>query len=217
MDLVVGGGKYGCDAISYLRLKHKGFVLIDSDLACLAAERFGLKPSSKFNSEGEYFAVGGLSKVLELMESLKPEYVFPTVPSHLAADMANLKFKLKPQNDALRGILPNLPKAVVLRVGKGNLILSFNRDHSCRDYCPAPEVCPSSGIKRPCTMAQLMRFASPDAFILVSYTMAPGMGALKGSEIAEFFNWAKPKANFIVGVASDCHGVFSAFKKSDSR
>jgi hypothetical protein len=44
--------------------------------------------------------------------------------------------------------------------------------------------------------------------------MAPGMGALKGSELLEFFNWAETKTEFVVGTACDCHGVFSAFKKT---
>ena len=62
-------------------------------------------------------------------------------------------------------------------------------------------------------MTKLMRFASPDAFILVSYSMAPGLGALKGSELSELFSWAKDKERFVVGTACDCHGVFSAFQK----
>jgi hypothetical protein len=78
-----------------------------------------------------------------------------------------------------------------------------------------PEVCPSSQIKKPCTMTKLMRFASPEAYILVSYSMAPGMGALKGSELLGLFNWAKTKDKFIVATACDCHGVFTAFQKRE--
>jgi hypothetical protein len=62
-------------------------------------------------------------------------------------------------------------------------------------------------------MTELMRFASPEAFILISYSMAPGMGALKGSELLEFFNWAKTKEKFIVATACDCHGVLNAYQK----
>jgi hypothetical protein len=62
-------------------------------------------------------------------------------------------------------------------------------------------------------MTELMQFASPEAFILVSYSMAPGMGALKGSELLEFFKWANLRDKFVVATACDCHGVFSAFKK----
>jgi len=63
-------------------------------------------------------------------------------------------------------------------------------------------------------MTRLMGFACPEAFILVSHSMAPGMGALEGDELLEFFNWAKSREKFVVGTACDCHGVFSAFKKA---
>jgi coenzyme F420-reducing hydrogenase gamma subunit len=47
----------------------------------------------------------------------------------------------------------------------------------------------------------------------VSYQLAPGMGALKGSELLEFFSQAEKKAKFVVATACGCHGFFSALKK----
>jgi hypothetical protein len=213
MDLIIGGGKYGCKAIDHLRQKHKSFVVVDLDSNCLAVQRFALKSSLSISSQGEHFVVGGLPKALELIDCLKPEYIFPTAPLHIAAEMAKIKFNLSPWSEAINGILPRLPEVVVLEAGKGKMILSFNRDHNCLDNCAMPEVCPSSGTKKPCTMTRLMRFACPEAFILISHSMAPGMGALKGSELSKFFDWAKTKENFVVGTACDCHGVFSAFQK----
>ena len=70
-------------------------------------------------------------------------------------------------------------------------------------------------LKKPCSMTELMRFASPEAFILISYSMAPGLGALKGGELSELFKWAETKERFIVATSCDCHGVFSAFQKRD--
>jgi hypothetical protein len=130
--------------------------------------------------------------------------------------MVEIKFELKPWTEAIGNLLPKLPQAVVLFSGKGKLILSFNRDHNCVDDCAMPETCPSSGIKKPCTMTKLMKFASPDAFLLLSHSMSPGMGALKGTELQEFFDWAKTKNKFVVGTSCDCHGVFSAFKKANT-
>jgi hypothetical protein len=213
MDLIIGGGKYGCNAIDYLREKRKSFVVVDVDSNCLAVQRFALKSSTSFGSHGEYFVIGGLPKALELIERLKPEYVFPTAPVHIAADLAKIKFNLSQWSEAINSILPRLPEVVVLQAGKGKIILSFNRDHKCLDNCAMPEVCPSSGLRKPCSMIRLMKFACPEAFILVSYPMAPGMGALKGSELSEFFDWAQYKKNFVVGTACDCHGVFSAFQQ----
>jgi hypothetical protein len=210
MDVIIGGGKYGCYAIEYLRQKKKGFVVVDTDPGCLAAKRFKLKPYEHIAAEGEFFVHGGLSKALELIDALKPEYVFPTAPVHIAADLAKIKFKLKPWSEAINAILLKLPAVVVLRAGRGKLVVSFNKDHNCIEKCSMPQVCPSSGIKKPCTMTELMRFASPEAFILISYSMAPGMGALKGSELVEFFDWVKTKEKFTVATTCDCHGVLNA-------
>jgi hypothetical protein len=214
MDIIVGGGKYGCHAVEFLREKHGSFVVVDPDPNCQAVKRFKLETSEGTPADEENFVQGELPKAIELTDLLKPEYVFPTAPVHIAADMAKIKFSLIPWIEATNSILPKLPPTVVLFAGKGKLILSFNRDHDCLDYCSMPETCPTSKTKKPCTMTKLMRFASPEAFILVSYSMAPGMGALKGSELLEFFSWAETKNEFIVGTACDCHGVFSAFKKT---
>jgi hypothetical protein len=43
--------------------------------------------------------------------------------------------------------------------------------------------------------------------------MAPGMGALKGSELLDFFNWARQREKFVVATTCDCHGVLDAFQK----
>ncbi len=215
MDLIIGGGKYGCYAIEYLRQKKKDFLVVDTNPNCLAVKRFSLKTFERPSLEGESFVNGGLPKVLELIGEMKPEYVFPTAPVHIAADLAKIKFNLIPWSEAITDMLPRLPEVVVLHAESEKLVVSFNKGHECIEKCSMPEVCPSSGIKKPCTMAKLMRFASPEAFMLISYSIAPGLGALKGSELSELFKWAETKERFIVATACDCHGVFSAFQKRD--
>ena len=213
MDIIVGGGKYGCHAVEFLRKQSRSFLVVDTNPDCLAVQRFGLKNFSGLGSEGEYFVHGDLQRVLALIDELNPEYVFPTAPVHIAADMAQVKFKLTPWAEAINCILPGLPQTVILHAGMGKIILSFNRDNHCAEKCSMPETCPTSKIRKPCTMTKLMEFACPESFILISHSMSPGMGALKGNELQEFFNWAKNKKEFVVGTSCDCHGVFSAFRK----
>ena len=223
MDLVVGGGAVqGCEPVKYLKKKHRDFVVVDTDPNCLAVERYGLKQVATVGSTGEFFLKGDLTTSLTLITELKPEYVFPTTPIHIVAELAKIKFKLEPWNEAINPILPYLPEAVVLRAGRGELVVSFNRDKDCIDKCESPQVCPSPKMKkpctmdrlRPCTMDKLMRFACPEGFILFSHTMSPGMGAFKGKEIIEFFDWAEKREKFVVGTACNCHGVFWGFKKT---
>jgi len=214
LDIIIGGGKYGCYAIEYLKEKHRSFVVVDPDPNCQAIKRFKLQPNNKISNNGEFYVTGDLQKAIELIDVLNPEYVFPTAPVHIVADMAKIKFKLTPWIEAINVIVPKLPPTVILLAGKGKLIVSYNRDHECLEKCIMPETCPTSKLKKPCTMTKLMHFASPDGFILVSHSMAPGMGALKGTELQEFFKWAEAKDCFVVGTACDCHGVFSAFRKT---
>jgi len=216
MDIVVGGGKYGCRATEFLRHKGRNFVVVDVDAECLAARKMGLKSTNCVDGDGEHFVQGGLETVLDLIESLRPEFIFPTAPVHIAADLAKKKFDLEPWPEGINLALLRLPQSVVLLAGKGRLIASFNRDNECIDKCSMPKVCPSSGTRKPCTMTELMRYASPEAFILVSHSMAPGMGALRGNELADFFNWLETKKEFLVATTCDCHGVLSSYRKTRS-
>jgi|GEM_PF-682711 hypothetical protein len=217
MNIIVGGGKYGCQAVEYLRSIKQAFTLVDITDNCLAVNRYGFAHNNNEENSGEHFVKGGLGTVLMLISQLKPEYVFPTAPTHLAAELAEMKFSLEPWDEAINLILPRLPSSVVLKSGRGKLIVSYNRDRNCVEKCVAPETCPSTGIKRPCSMSLLMKFACPEAYMLISHQVAPGMGALKGSELSEFFEWAEKKNRFIVATACDCHGVFSAYTKLDRR
>jgi hypothetical protein len=214
MDIIVGGGKYGCIAVEYLRKNKIGFVLVDKDLNCLAARKFGLNPSDQIGTAGEYFVHGGIAQVLELIERLKPEYVFPTAPIHIAAELAQSKFKLAPWDEVIDCILANLPASVVLQAGRGNIIVSYNRDKVCLEKCESPEVCPSTHKRKPCTMDKLMKFAYPEGIILISHQLAPGMGALKGKELLEFFAQAENADRFVVATACACHGFFTALQKT---
>jgi len=214
MDIIVGGGKYGCKAVEYLRKKRRGFVLIDKDPSCLAVKKYKLKSAEQVGAEGEHFFEGGIAQVLELIERLKPEYVFPTAPIHIAAELAKSKFPLALWDEVIDCILANLPPSVVLQAGKGSLIVSYNRDKDCLENCEAPEVCPSTRKRKPCTMDKLMKFAYPEGIILVSHQLAPGIGALKGSELVEFFAQVEKKDKFVVATACGCHGFFTALKKA---
>lgn len=191
-----------------------GFIVVDTNPDCLAAKKFGLRPASNPNLDGESFVEGDLSAALELVETLKPEYVYPTAPVHIAADLAKIKYALEPWPEAIDTVLARLPEVIILHAGKGKLVASFNRDNECVDKCVMPKTCPSSGIRKPCTMIELFKFASPEAFTLISYSMAPGMGALRGNELLDFIKSARLKERFMVVTACDCHGVLDAFKRS---
>ncbi|MCW3997602.1 MAG: hypothetical protein NWF10_03425 [Candidatus Bathyarchaeota archaeon] len=213
MNIIAGGGKYGSEAVKYHRTKKKGFILVDKDPDCLATKKYNIKPALNMAEKGEYFLQGDMRTVLDLIEKLKLDYLFPTAPIHVAAELVKLKFELRPWPEAINTILSKIPPSVVLKSGRGNLIVSYNRDKDCIGKCATPPICPSTNKSKPCTMDKLMRFAYPQGIFLVSYQMAPGMGALKTSEIINFFDRIEKEEKFVVATTCDCHGVFSSFCK----
>ncbi len=217
MDIVIGGGKYGCWAADFLRAKGRSFVVVDTNKDCLAKSKMGLQTAKSVNNNGEYFIQGDFRTVLKLIESFEPDFVFPTAPVHIAADLAKEMFDLEPWTEGINSVLLRLPQSVILLAGKGKLVASFNRDNKCLDRCSMPSVCPSSGTIKPCTMTELIKYASPEAYILVSHSMAPGMGALKGDELQGFFKWAESRDEFLVATTCDCHAVLSSFRKANSQ
>ncbi len=211
MDIVVGGGKYGVEAARYLEGEGRDFVVLDPDPNCLAVKE--LKLDEFGSGSGREILNAGIEVLPELLERLNPEYVFPTAPIHVAAEAARLKYSLKPWNEVVDCILSGLPARVVLASGRGSVVVSYNRDGDCLPKCSAPEICPVTGMKKPCPMHELVRFAYPQAFILVSRQLKPGLGALKGEELLEFMRYAERLESFVVATACRCHGVITALRK----
>jgi hypothetical protein len=223
MDMIVGAGLiHGCDPIAFLKAKKRDFVVVDKDPNTPAIKQHNLKKTEKISGNGGFFVQGDVSKALALFEELKPEYLFPTSPVHIVTELTKTKFKLESWDEAISPILPYLPAAVILRVGRGELVLSFNRDKNCVSKCESPEIftpahlgkkCTMDRV-RPCTMDQLMRYACPEGFILFSQSMAASLGAYKGNEVLQFFNWVEKREFFVVGTSCNCNGIFWGFKKT---
>jgi hypothetical protein len=95
MDLIVGGGKFGCYAIEHLKTQNRAFTVIDTDPNCQAATRFHLELTQTPTQTGEHLVHGNLQTVLQLIDALNPEYIYPTAPTHIAADLTKLKYNLK--------------------------------------------------------------------------------------------------------------------------
>lgn len=214
MNIIAGGGKYGCEAVEYHRSRKQGFILVDQDAQCLAIKKYSIKKGLNLNHNSESFIQGNMNIVLSLIQELDLDYLFPTAPIHIVAELAKLKFKLKPWYEAIDLILSRIPPSIILKSGRGKLIVSYNRDKDCIEKCNTPKICPSSQKSKPCTMDKLMRFAYPTGIFLVSCQMAPGMGAIRVNEIIAFFNKVEKEEKFVVATTCDCHGVFSAFCKA---
>lgn len=216
MDVIVGGGKYGVEAARFLERRGRSYIILDRNPECAAMKELDLVKVSNVNEikgEGRYFLEGGID-VLPSFLKLEPEYIFPTAPIHVAAEALRLKFNLKPWNEVLDCIIANLPARVVVSAGRGSVVVSYNRDADCLEKCSAPEICPVTKIKKPCPMHDLVKFAYPGAFVLISRQLEPGLGAIEGKDFAYLMREAEKKEEIVVATACRCHGVITALKRA---
>lgn len=199
MDIIVGGGKFGVRAAEYLSAKGRDFVVLDISKDCEAARRYKNK-----------FLQAKVEELPRFAEKIKPDWIFTTAPVHVVAEA--IKDRFGPWNDKLNEIMAGFPMKVVVSAGKGSVVVSYNRDSICIENCSAPDICPVTKLKRPCAMFELIKFASPEARVLISYQLAPGIGAIKGEEFLAVVEEAKKAEKIIVATACKCHGVVTALR-----
>jgi len=216
-SLIIGGGKFGTKAAKYLLKNSKPFIVLDKDEKCLVTKTFNLtklnlNDITHMDSSKNYFAKGNVIKALTLIEKIKPEYVFPTAPIHIAAMLVKEKYSFKVWDQGINHFLAGIPPKIIVSVGKGTVVVSYNRDKPCKQNCDAPPICPVTKLKKPCPMYDLLQFAAPEAIILRSYQLEPGLGALKGNEIIKVLEKCKGKSSVIIGTACKCHGVITALR-----
>ncbi len=200
MDIIVGGGKFGLKAAEYLISLGRDFIILDRNPNCEASKKLGIKVN-----------VAGAEKLAEIAERVNPEWIFPTASVHVVAEA--VKDYFEPWYEVVDCILSGIPPRLVVSVGKGGIVLSYNRDNTCIENCTSPEICPVSRIKRPCPMYEIIRFASPEAIVLISHQIAPGLGAIKGSDFLESVRKAKEKEKVVLATACNCHAVITALKR----
>ena len=148
-----------------------------------------------------------------MIENVESEYVFPTAPVHVAALLVKERYGLEVWSEGINQVLIGIPLKVIVSIGKGTVVVSYNRDKPCRQACNAPPICSVTKLKKPCPMYELLQFVAPESIILRSYQLEPGLGALKWEEI-KLLEKCKERASIIVGTACKCHGVITALKKA---
>ena len=220
VSLIIGGGKYGSEAIKYLLKYSEPFVVIDESDECYALKNFELEKVEKVEEidlAKNYFLKGGIREALELIEKFKPKYIFATAPIHVLAALVKEKYNLKEWSDGINSVLTGVPLKLIISIGEGTVVVSYNRDKACKPKCEAPDICPVTKLKKPCPMYELLRFACPEGIILQSYLLEPGLGALKGEEVLEVLEKCKGKDKVVIGTACKCHGVVTALKVGERK
>ncbi len=217
LSLIFGGGKFGCVAARYLLNRSEPFIVIDEKEECLAAKTLPLKkiiPSevSSINLSEKYFLKGNVKIALSLIERLKPKYVFPTAPIHLAASLVAEKYGMLEWKEATEFLALRIPSSIVISIGRATIVVSYNKDAVCQPECIAPKVCPVTGLRKAHPIYALLKVAVPEGIILRSYQLKPGLGAISGDELLNALKVCGQSDRVIIGTACECHGVVTALK-----
>ncbi|MCS7121210.1 MAG: hypothetical protein NZ895_01205 [Archaeoglobaceae archaeon] len=200
MILIVGGGKVGEKASDHFSRCGKNFLIIDPDENCGAAKKYP-----------ENFSKASASQLVEIAEKYKPDFIIPAAPIHVAAEaLTSLGFKA--DYEVAESFLSWLPSRIILSYSMGSVVVSYNRK-MCLENCIQPEICPITKIKKPTAMYKLLEFCIPKVFVLVSESLAPGIGGFKGENFLEVVRKARSLEKIIVATACNCHGVVTALRK----
>ena len=234
---VMGGGKFGTNAVRYLKAQLAKVLVVDINPDCLAREEVDividdLKVLPCMIEGRAALYVDDAVDVLEMLLSGKaPSLVVTAIPGNAVAKLVvgwftKRGFAVEAYGEAAAGVLENLPKSLVSFVDKkqGIIVVSYMPAGSrCRDNCLPPKgVCASTGRPKLAPMNKLLELSVYNQFdhstILDSKQLTGGLGAIQGKELSSLLkqleNLDKP-CTLAIGTACDCHGVINLLKISD--
>lgn len=230
---VMGGGKFGTNALRYLKSKGSKVLVVDIDPNCKATPEADIQADSldAWNSlkNGQpAFLVGDAHKLLlDLLKTSIPDFVVTAIPGNTIAKVVGHwatknGFKCAPYLKGVPEVLANLPKSLVfVKENTAFIAASYMYpDKSCKTNCPAPKnVCALTGRPKPASMESLLKFAvfgvADHCILFSSPLLTAGLGAISGPDLCPLFKQLEtfPKPfTLALGTACDCHGVVSLIK-----
>ncbi len=208
---IIGLGRFGSIAFQRLSesVRQRRFVLVDPVAQNLQKHR---GPTTTLRiSDGVVFLDRQLKK------GLKPDWIIPAAPIHLAAEWILLHLG----SDRLKRIsLPLIIDSLVpnsTRGSDGNLYVS-HADFLCPDDCDEPEeICTITRKKRKQNMFELLGrldIKSFKALNIQSRQLGPGIGGYRPEQLIELMEEVEQSQGaMLVSTACRCHGVITGLEK----
>ena len=230
---VMGGGKFGTNALRYLKTQGSKVLVVDINPNCQAQPEADIQADSLDiwynlkNGQPAFLCGDAYKLLLDLYETSIPDFVVTAIQGNTIANtvqnwFAKKGYKTQPYIQGVPKVLDNLPKSVVfVRENTAFIAASYMyQDNRCKTNCPAPKnVCAVTGRPKPASMESLLKFAVfgvADLCIMFSSPLlTAGLGAIKGPDLCPLFEKleAFPKPFILaLGTACDCHGVVSLIK-----
>lgn len=226
---VMGGGKFGTNAVRYLKSKGAKVLVVDINPNCPARSEadvlttdLGVLDSLK--ERQATFIVGDAVDVLvTLLENKMLDMVVTAIPGNAIAKVVEAclmkrGIKLEPYSEIIPKVLENIPESLVSLVDHmfGIIVVSYMPSNiKCIENCTPPEnVCALTGRPKIASMNKLLEFSvysyTDFSWIFYSTQLTGGLGAINGNELNSLLKRLaniKRHCSLTIGTACDCHGI----------
>ena len=231
---VMGGGRFGTNALKYLAAKDAKVLVADLNPDCIASSKVDVKATDvgAINSlaDGQIALLvdDAVDSLLLLLEKMVPELVVTAIPRNAVARLvenwlSNRGYSFKPYPAAVSRVLDNIPKSLVSFVDEPSAVIVVSYmppNMRCRDDCMPPKgFCATTGRPKLAPMDKILEFAVHNqtdvSKIFCSKQLTGGLGAIDGKELhslLERLETQQTPFTLTVGTACDCHGVLNLAK-----
>ena len=231
---VMGGGKFGTNALRHLKAMGAKVLVVDVNPDCMACSEIDVQADGldicDFLVDGQaaFLVADAVQLLADMLESRVPDLVVTAMPGNAVAKvvevyLAKRGFKLEPHRKAVPEVLENIPESLVSVVDEdsGVIVVSYMPSHMCcRENCvPPKDVCALTGRPKLASMNRLLEFAvynhTEVSAILISRQLTGGLGAIAGKDLNSLLkrlNGLEIPYTLAVGTACDCHGILKLTK-----
>ena len=237
---VMGGGKFGTEALKYLKANGAKVLVADLNPSCKAKSETEIKSvivnvrNSLKNGQAAFLVGDAVEHLLDILEFDVPDLVVTAIPSNAVAKVVatwlyKAGYKLEPYQDIIQKVLSNIPESLVSFVNKENAVIVVSYmppNMQCRENCmPPKDFCASTGRPKLASMDKLLDFSiyglTNMSGILKSEQLTGGLGAIKGSQLFSFLTkiekHEQESFSLAIGTACDCHGIINIFKVTKTK
>ena len=231
---VMGGGKFGTNALQYLKSQGCKVLVADINPDCTAKSEVTVQAAgldvvdSLADGQAAFLLGDAVEFLLALLKTKVPDLVVTAIPGNAAAKvvagwLSKLGGKLEPYRRVVPRVLENIPKSLVSFVDQDSavIVVSYMPPHMrCRENCmPPKDFCAVTGRPKLASMDKLLEFGvynhTDASAILRSRQLKGGLGAIDGKELYSILKRLE-KLNkpftLAIGTACDCHGILNLTK-----
>ncbi len=230
----MGGGKFGTNALRFLKDKGAKILVVDVNPICEASSEVDLLETdlgfidSLGDGQAAFLIGDAINFLMELLEVRVPDILVTAIPGNAIAKvveswLVKRGHKLQPYLEILPKVLENIPESLVSLVDYvcGIIVVSYMPSNMrCRENCVPPKsVCPSTGRPKIGSIYNILKFGvynlTDISGVLYSTQVAGGLGVIKGDELNSLLKQLAKKqrpCTFAIGTACDCHGILNLLK-----